>query len=85
MVEREAKEQLAVNEVLLKETARLRRELVEAEARCVICWDAKPSLAFVPCGHVCVCSSCWGGFERNGGCRCPKCRQDVQFSFLVFI
>lgn len=26
-----------------------------------------------------------GWLERNGGGRCPHCRQDVQFSFLAFI
>ena len=78
-------EQLVVNEALLKETARLKQELVEAGAQCVICQDAKPSRAFVPCGHVCLCSSCWEDFARNGDGRCPNCRQDVQFSFSVFI
>eukprot|EP00435_Cladocopium_sp_Y103_P068221 s526_g31.t1 len=79
-------EQLAVNETLLDETARLKQKLTEAaEAQCVICRDAKPSRAFVPCGHVCVCISCWDGFARNGGQRCPNCRRDVQFSFPVFI
>lgn len=43
-------EQLAVNEALLKETARLKQELIPAQ--CVICRDAKPSMAFFPCGHV---------------------------------
>jgi hypothetical protein len=82
-------EQLAVNETLLQEAARLKLELkalneVETSAQCVICRDAKPSRAFVPCGHVCVCSSCWDEFDRNSG-RCPKCRRDIQFSFSVFI
>ena len=63
-------EQLGVIENLLQETARLKRELVEAGAQCVICRDSKPSRAFVPCGHVCLCSSCWDSFERNGGGRC---------------
>ena len=82
-------EQLAVNTTLLQETARLKQKLGEAaeaaQAPCVICRDAAPSRAFVPCGHVCLCSSCWARFEQNGGGRCPKCRQDVQFSFPVFI
>lgn len=76
-------EQLAVNESLLHETARLKRELneavnmAEASAQCVICRDAKPSKAFVPCGHVCVCSSCWDEFTRSSGSKCPKCRREI--------
>ena len=76
-------EQLAVNEALLQETTRLKREVTQA--LCVVCQDAKPSKAFVPCGHVCVCSSCWDSLARNGDGRCPNCRRDVQFSFSVFI
>ena len=58
-------DQFSLNEALVNETARLKRELAEAEAQCVICRDAKPSKAFVPCGHVCVCSSCWDGFVQT--------------------
>eukprot|EP00435_Cladocopium_sp_Y103_P011879 s553_g3.t1 len=75
-------EQLALNEALLTETARLKRTLAEARAQCVICQDAKPSQAFVPCGHVCVCLSCWDRLAQNGG-KCPNCRQNIEFSFSV--
>ena len=83
------REQLAINEVLLKETARLQRELAEAqreltEGKCVICREADPSRVFIPCGHVCVCSSCWDR-TANDTSRCPKCRQDVQFAFRAFV
>ena len=81
-------EQFSRSEALEQETARLKRELAEAEAQCVICRDAKPSKAFVPCGHVCVCIACWDGLVQSGSGRslaCPKCRREVQFSFPVFI
>ena len=50
--------------------------------------DAKPSKAFVPCGHACVCIACWNGLVQSGSGRssaCPNCRREVQFSFPVFI
>ena len=81
-------DQFSLNEALVNETARLKRELAEAEAQCVICRDAKPSKAFVPCGHVCVCSSCWDGFGQTASGKpsvCPTCRREVEFSFSVFI
>lgn len=41
---------------------------------CIICISAPSCMAFVPCGHRCLCRSC--GRERAGelgGC-CPQCR-----------
>ena len=82
------REQLEVNDILVQETAHLKRKFTEAregtEAQCVICRDAKPSQAFVPCGHVCACSACWDVFAQTGGRKCPNCRRDVEFSFSHF-
>eukprot|EP00438_Fugacium_kawagutii_P011093 Skav218151 [mRNA] locus=scaffold2428:47235:53376:- [translate_table: standard] len=79
------KETARLNEQLLKERAQLKRE--SREAQCVICQDAKPSKAFVPCGHVCICASCWPDFVRNSGGQllCPTCRQGVKFAHNVFL
>ena len=81
-------EQVAVNEALTKEASRVRQELTAS--LCVICLNAlsaKSAKAFVPCGHVCVHPA---GTDLHKlvviECdRCPKCRQDVQFSFTVFL
>eukprot|EP00438_Fugacium_kawagutii_P011092 Skav218150 [mRNA] locus=scaffold2428:30090:32236:- [translate_table: standard] len=80
-------EQMEVVEVLLKETTRLKQELAEASSKCVICREEKPSRAFVPCGHVCVCASCWPDFVRNSGEQllCPTCRQGVNFAHDVYL
>ena len=43
-------EQLEENETLAEQISCLKRE--QSMLPCVICRDAKPSKAFVPCGHV---------------------------------
>ena len=49
------REQLEVNEILVKETVRLKQKVAEAaEAQCLICREAKPSKAFVPAMFVCA-------------------------------
>jgi len=51
---------------------------------CVVCMDATSSHAFVPCGHLCICTECLeqpGGVVGMVSCRsCPVCRQQ---SFMV--
>ena len=47
---------------------------------CVICIDAAPTHAAVPCGHRCLCAKC------SDECRmvCPICRQEVIMFIRVF-
>jgi hypothetical protein len=46
---------------------------------CVVCLDAPPTMAYVPCGHQVICSSCSQGLGI-GPYSCPLCRAD---SFMV--
>lgn len=82
-------EQLAKNEVLVKDNARLQRELTEIqrESLCLICRDSKKSEAFVPCGHVCVCKACYDRLagQRAGSVICPTCRREVCFTMRVYV
>ena len=45
----------------------------EDETRCVICFDAPRVMAFVPCGHRCLCHECSAMFVHIGAI-CPLCR-----------
>ena len=82
-------EQLAKNEVLVKDNARLQSELTEiqGESFCVVCRDATKSEAFVPCGHICVCEACYDRVarERAGSFICPTCRREVCFAVRVYV
>jgi len=42
---------------------------------CVVCRDAKKSVLFKPCHHVCVCDGCRGRLRPY---RCPICQVPVQ-------
>jgi Zinc finger, C3HC4 type (RING finger) len=47
-----------------------------AGAPCVLCLDADRRVALLPCGHVCLCTTCVGHIVEpgNAGGRCPVCR-----------
>jgi len=42
---------------------------------CAVCKDAKKTVLFMPCQHVCVCESCRGRLRPY---RCPICQEPVQ-------
>lgn len=44
---------------------------IGSETECCICLDAPPSVAFLPCGHVCCCAKC--GIVSI----CPMCRGNI--------
>eukprot|EP00658_Telonema_sp_P-2_P074771 TRINITY_DN6405_c0_g1_i3.p1 TRINITY_DN6405_c0_g1~~TRINITY_DN6405_c0_g1_i3.p1 ORF type:complete len:398 (+),score=95.90 TRINITY_DN6405_c0_g1_i3:131-1324(+) len=49
------------------------------EEQCVICWDGKRDVFFVPCGHVCVCEKCGQKLlEIESDGLCPLCRTKIQ-------
>mmetsp|Transcript_16803 Transcript_16803/g.54251 ORF Transcript_16803/g.54251 Transcript_16803/m.54251 type:complete len:480 (-) Transcript_16803:299-1738(-) len=42
---------------------------------CVVCRDAKKTVLFLPCSHICVCETCRGRLRPY---RCPMCQEPVQ-------
>jgi len=59
----------------------------EAEAEvnlCVICLANPKTHCFVPCGHVCVCSSCCVN-QRSFSGKCPVCRAQFTTIFRPFV
>ena len=53
---------------------------------CVICLGERPTHAFVPCGHRCICSECSKIGLQAGGIRtCAVCRAEVESSFACGI
>lgn len=51
---------------------------VQAESECCICLDQVPSVAFLPCGHVCCCYEC--GIVTI----CPMCRAPILNTVRLF-
>jgi hypothetical protein len=54
------------------------------EHTCVVCIDATTDHAIVPCGHLCVCSTCGPRLARTRHARCPICREPVQSLQRIF-
>merc|ERR1711962_132009 len=55
---------------------------------CVVCLENPRQEVLVPCGHICLCSSCVDsvGMEEGGlPFRCPVCRSWVQETKRVFL
>ena len=57
---------------------------------CVVCWENQPVVAFVPCGHVCVCELCFVQHttdRKNMANRknCFICRAEVTGHLRVFL
>ena len=55
--------------------------LEAAKTECVICLDAEPVMALLPCGHRCVCEECGPILQ---GRACPICRTLVDEIKRIF-
>ena len=49
-------------------------------ADCAICMDKSAEIAFLPCGHMCVCSRCLPMASK-----CPMCRKKFTSTAKIFI
>ncbi|OWA50775.1 hypothetical protein BV898_15281 [Hypsibius exemplaris] len=53
---------------------------VPSERLCVVCQVKLKTVAFNPCGHLCVCTDC----ADHGFATCPVCREDVTSTIKIF-
>ena len=51
------------------------------EDACVICYSYKKTYAFIPCGHLCICSHCVKKYE---GDKCIICRTEFSIPHKIF-
>jgi len=56
-------------------TARMQLHSELEQQLCVVCRDARKTVLFLPCHHICVCEACHGRLHRK---RCPVCQEAVQ-------
>ena len=61
---------------VLSETAAAAELLRE----CVVCLDAEPTFAVLPCGHRCLCAGCLGAAAQA----CPLCRKPADGTVRIF-
>jgi len=59
-------------QIISSKLQKLKNQESESDERsCVVCLDNEAEYAFVPCGHLCICSEC---HNAGGIHRCPLCR-----------
>jgi len=51
---------------------------------CIICLDAPAVMAFVPCGHQCICTACVEQLSMELRKKCPQCRQSSSDLIRIF-
>ena len=51
---------------------------------CVICCDNNASFAVMPCGHLCLCTSCAVNFDGTGA-PCPLCRTHCSGTLRIYM
>jgi hypothetical protein len=57
----------------------------EGRNDCVICMAARPNIALVPCGHLCLCVDCLDSFLCiKVDAECPICREGVIEPFRIY-
>ena len=56
--------------------------LARKRPQCVVCLDGEPAHAFVPCGHVVLCSGCAAQYPVALGC--PVCRAEATALIKVY-
>ena len=49
---------------------------------CIVCFKEKRSIAFIPCGHLCMCKSCSHKYNKH---ECIVCRKPYQSINKIFI
>ena len=55
------------------------RQLQE-ERKCKICLDKLADIVFVPCGHLCSCTSCAPALRK-----CPICRVKIEKAIRTYV
>ena len=52
---------------------------------CIVCFEQSATLAFVPCGHQCVCKTCAEAITDSGGAgKCPYCRTESIMTIQIY-
>eukprot|EP01061_Rhynchopus_euleeides_P026916 TRINITY_DN4380_c1_g1_i7.p1 TRINITY_DN4380_c1_g1~~TRINITY_DN4380_c1_g1_i7.p1 ORF type:complete len:401 (+),score=83.14 TRINITY_DN4380_c1_g1_i7:751-1953(+) len=59
------------------------RNLDTDGATCACCMENPPKMAFVPCGHLCVCQGCAGRLPGPPH-MCPMCRTEAWILQLIY-
>lgn len=53
---------------------------------CVVCWEGRANYVIVPCGHLCLCTTCASHsiFKGSMDSKCPVCKQPADQTVRVY-
>lgn len=51
---------------------------------CIVCWERKKAVTFVPCGHFSTCRICADSILKALDKKCPMCRGEVGMAIETF-
>ncbi|KAM5146828.1 E3 ubiquitin-protein ligase LRSAM1 isoform 2-T3 [Mantella aurantiaca] len=54
-------------------------DVASSNAECVVCMEQEAQSIFIPCGHVCCCTSCGDALRA-----CPLCRGDITQRIRIY-
>ena len=55
--------------------------IIKDENLCNICLDNPSEIAFIPCGHKCICSDCYKGYNND---ICIICRKELVIGYKIY-
>jgi len=71
-------------ERIQREQQRSTKQEDKVFGQCIVCNDEPRSIAFVPCGHLCVCQSCASKCITQSG-SCPICNQKTATTMRIYL
>ena len=59
---------------------------LQQDVECVVCLDERRAMLFVPCGHLCVCTTCCESILESDAAQrlCPMCKTGITSSMRVY-
>ncbi|XP_018414869.1 PREDICTED: E3 ubiquitin-protein ligase LRSAM1 isoform X2 [Nanorana parkeri] len=54
-------------------------DVASSNSECVVCMEQEAQSIFIPCGHVCCCSSCGDALQA-----CPLCRSNIAQRIRIY-
>jgi hypothetical protein len=62
------------NTIIMPSNLEIVKTSIEEE-QCIMCYDNKKNLLFLPCNHYIACSNCYIQFQKKS--ECPVCKQKI--------
>ena len=75
-----SKDIIKIHHQLLGYNCKITSDVVKQNLHCRVCFENNLEIAFVPCGHFCVCNVCAARLVR-----CPICNQTYEKALRIFI